>query len=605
MSDITLYTYWRSSASWRVRILFALKGIEHKQVYVDLSKDEQHSKEYREVNPAGIVPTVTLRFEDTFHTLYQSSALMEFFEDLYPDKSPLLPKNLLLRQKVRAFVNMITCDIHPLQNNKVWKKAAGEEKKFEWNAYWIDHGFQTLEKVLAETSGKYCFGDEITLADVCLVPQVYNARRWLNKSQPKINTTTNMDIDSDFTDLDLSDKYSENSSPISVTDSAFGFDDYKFACDIISLVPHEIAVYILSLVDDLPTLSNCARVSKLWYVISMDDEVWRRQYHLRFKKLDIQNSLSTSTLTYHYLYSQKHKLNKNWAMGNFSASYITGHADSVYCIQFDLKQVVSGSRDRTVKFWDLETKQCLRTLEGHSGSVLCLQYDSRYIVTGSSDSTIIIWNYTTGEKLKVLTGHTCPVLDVRFNEHILVSCSKDCTVRVWDINNGVQIRSLVGHRAAVNAVHLYENFVVSASGDNLIKLWDAYTGKFIRDFKGHERGLACVQFDGTFIVSGSNDRTIRVWNAQTGECLNILRGHTDLVRTLSFDAERIVSGSYDQTIKVWDFRTGKILLNLEQAHTSWVFHVQIDSKKIISASQDKNIVIWDFTKGLDNSNLFN
>ncbi|KAJ3412360.1 hypothetical protein HDV05_000834 [Chytridiales sp. JEL 0842] len=310
---------------------------------------------------------------------------------------------------------------------------------------------------------------------------------------------------------------------------------------------------------------------------------------------------STDNRNWKALYHQRLALQLNWVNGRYTPLSYIGHSDAVYCIQFDPRHIVSGSRDRTIKFWDMtkiksgESKKSLqRTLRGHAGSVLCLQYDHRYVVTGSSDSTIAVWDFKTGERLFVLTGHSAPVLDVRFNEDLIVSCSKDWTIKVWDLTTGTLVRTLQGHHAAVNAVHLHGDLVASASGDCVVKLWNIRTGQHVRDFLGHSRGLACVQFDGKTIVSGSNDKTIKIWNVETGECLRTLEGHKDLVRTLCFDKDRIVSGSYDMTIKVWDFNTGQLLHDLAGGHNSWVFHVQMDATKVVSASQDRKIVVWDF-----------
>ncbi|KAJ2067830.1 hypothetical protein GGI08_001180 [Coemansia sp. S2] len=305
-----------------------------------------------------------------------------------------------------------------------------------------------------------------------------------------------------------------------------------------------------------------------------------------------------------YLFSQRLKLDKNWKNGIADIHTVAGHADSVYCVQYDHEKIVTGSRDRTVKIWDSKALQCTRTLTGHDASVLCLKYDDTTLVTGSSDSTVIVWDWQTGDPLLRLTSHAAGVLDVAFDSEHVVSCSKDCTIKVWRRSDGKLLRTLIGHRGPVNAVQLCGNRIVSASGDSLIKMWDLNTGELIRTFAGHTRGLACVQFDGKVIVSGSSDQLIKVWDAESGHCTQTLRGHKDLVRTLHFNGgRRAVSGSYDQTIKVWDIVSGECTLDLKDVHTSWVFDVQFSTSRIVSTSQDQKIVIWDFSKGLDVSDI--
>ncbi|KAJ1722017.1 hypothetical protein LPJ53_003512 [Coemansia erecta] len=309
-------------------------------------------------------------------------------------------------------------------------------------------------------------------------------------------------------------------------------------------------------------------------------------------------------LNWSYLFRQRLALDSHWTKGIAEVNTVTGHADSVYCVQYDREKIVTGSRDRTIKIWDSQTLQCVRTMTGHEASVLCLKYDRTTMVTGSSDSTVIIWDMATGAPLQRLLSHTAGVLDVAFNDECIVSCSKDCTIKVWDRSSGRLLRTLVGHRGPVNAVQLHGNRVVSASGDSLIKLWDLKTGELIRTFSGHTRGLACVQYDGKTIVSGSSDQLIKVWDAESGHCMQTLRGHKDLVRTLHFTGgRRAVSGSYDQTIKVWDIVSGECTLDIKDVHTSWVFDVQFSTSRIVSTSQDQKIIIWDFGKGLDISDF--
>ncbi|KAJ2000009.1 hypothetical protein GGI04_004327 [Coemansia thaxteri] len=305
-----------------------------------------------------------------------------------------------------------------------------------------------------------------------------------------------------------------------------------------------------------------------------------------------------------YLFNQRLKLDKNWQTGVADVHTISGHTDSVYCVQYDHDKIVTGSRDRSVKVWDSKTLQCVRTLMGHDASVLCLKYDSTTLVTGSSDSTVIVWDWQAGTPLLRLASHTAGVLDVAFDDEHVVSCSKDCTIKVWLRSSGKLLRTLLGHRGPVNAVQLCNSRIVSASGDSLIKMWDLKTGELLRTFAGHTRGLACVQFDGKTIVSGSSDQLIKVWEADSGQCIQTLRGHKDLVRTLHFTGgRRAVSGSYDQTIKVWDIVSGECTLDLKDVHTSWVFDVQFDTSRIVSTSQDQKIVIWDFSKELHVSDI--
>lgn len=384
--------------------------------------------------------------------------------------------------------------------------------------------------------------------------------------------------------------------------------------DILSKLPYEIASYVLHFVD-MPNLAKVASISHTWNGLTKDNAVWKtvylyqQQWRIRTPSrksapntaatIDPEQEPSQQTgaggpagvgastgsvtktpLDWKELCRNRKALEARWKMPP-SKTRLVGHTDSVYCIQFDNTKIVTGSRDRTIKFWDFHSLECTDTLHGHSQSVLCLQFNEKMMVSGSSDNTIIVWDMETHQPISRLHGHTSGVLDVCFDDQYIISCSKDTTIKVWDVRTMALIKTMTGHRGPVNAVQLHQGQVVSASGDALVKLWDVASGVCIRDFIGHERGLACVQFDGKTIVSGSNDKTIRIWDVASGRCTNVLHGHENLVRTLHFDQNRIVSGSYDYTVKVWDMKTGQCTLDLDKGHVSWVFDVQFSSSRII------------------------
>ncbi len=175
---IRLYSYWRSSAAYRVRIALNLKGLDYETVAVSLAPGESaHRKdEYRAINPQMLVPFL----EDGKIAIGQSMAIVEYLEEAYPT-TRLLPHDEPLRSQVRAFCNMIACDIHPLNNLRVTtyiKAELGADKAATnaWYAHWIREGFAAAETLASD--GPYVFGDDLTLADVFLVPQMYNARRF-------------------------------------------------------------------------------------------------------------------------------------------------------------------------------------------------------------------------------------------------------------------------------------------------------------------------------------------------------------------------------------------------------------------------------------------
>ncbi len=177
-----IYTYFRSSAAWRVRIALALKDVSATPEFVHLLKDggQQRTTAFRRKNPMGVVPVLEL---DDGTLLTQSLAIIEYLEETYPTP-PLLPADSIARAKVRAFALAIACDIHPLNNLRALQyleHTSGQniEARNAWYHHWIAEGLTALEALLAGTGdGPFCFGAAPSLADLCLVPQMANARRY-------------------------------------------------------------------------------------------------------------------------------------------------------------------------------------------------------------------------------------------------------------------------------------------------------------------------------------------------------------------------------------------------------------------------------------------
>ncbi|KRB72966.1 maleylacetoacetate isomerase [Noviherbaspirillum sp. Root189] len=178
---MNLYTYFRSSASFRVRIVLNLKNQAYQSIPVHMLRDggEQHSPAYRGINPLGLVPALEI---GEGAVLTQSIAICEFLEESYPEPR-LLPADRFERAWVRSLCNVIACDIHPINNLRVLKYLTSElghseEEKIAWYRHWILTGLGAIEKMLGERASQYCLGDSVTMADAFLVPQVWNALRF-------------------------------------------------------------------------------------------------------------------------------------------------------------------------------------------------------------------------------------------------------------------------------------------------------------------------------------------------------------------------------------------------------------------------------------------
>jgi maleylpyruvate isomerase len=175
-----LHTYHRSSAAYRVRIALNLKGLEAEHLFVDLKAGQQGAAPYTALNPQGLIPTL----QDGDFTLSQSLAILEYLEEMKPSPS-LLPADPRGRARVRQLAYVVACDIHPLQNLRVQREVGaltgkGREAGEDWARLWIQRGLTAFEALVANhpSTGTLCHGDQPTLADLCLVPQLYNASRY-------------------------------------------------------------------------------------------------------------------------------------------------------------------------------------------------------------------------------------------------------------------------------------------------------------------------------------------------------------------------------------------------------------------------------------------
>jgi maleylpyruvate isomerase len=172
------YGYCRSTAAWRVRIALNLKGVRAEYQACHLRRGEQRAPDYLALNPQGLVPTLQL---DEATRLTQSLAICEWLEETHP-APPLLPGDALARAKIRAFALTIACDVHPVQNLKVLTRLRSfslpEDEVTGWARWVIAEGLGACEALIPQAPGPFCFGDAPTLADICLVPQLYNARRF-------------------------------------------------------------------------------------------------------------------------------------------------------------------------------------------------------------------------------------------------------------------------------------------------------------------------------------------------------------------------------------------------------------------------------------------
>lgn len=286
----------------------------------------------------------------------------------------------------------------------------------------------------------------------------------------------------------------------------------------------------------------------------------------------------------------------------FLAKTLAGHSDSVWSIALnsDHQTLVSGSSDKTIKVWNLNTGQLIRTLSGHTDTVrsVALSSDGQLLASGSGDKTIKLWNLQTGKELRTLSGHSGPIWSIAISRdgQTLVSGSEDSTIKIWNLQTGELRRTLKGHVGRVFSVALSPNGEIASSGiDKTIKIW-SQNGELLRTLISHSGAVRAIAIspDGQKLASSSWDKTVKVWNLQTGELLHTFEGHTDRVVSVTFGSdEQIASASIDKTIKIWSLSTGKLVRNLS-GHSDWVLCIAVSPSEqtLVSGSKDKTIKIW-------------
>jgi F-box and WD-40 domain protein MET30 len=344
------------------------------------------------------------------------------------------------------------------------------------------------------------------------------------------------------------------------------------------------------------------------------------------------------------VFMDRFKVGTNWKYGRCSTRTFRGHTNGVMCLQFDDNILATGSYDATIKIWNIDTGECIRTLggaNGHTSGIRTLQFDDTKLISGSLDRTLKVWNWRTGECISTLSGHAEGVIALNFEGNILASGSIDKTVRIWNFQDKSTC-ILSGHKDWVNAVRVdsASRTVFSASDDCTVRLWDLDTKKTIRIFEGHvgqvqqvillsqgyepedidaedfDDGSSNSSFDrnatpippststfenwpagrdrpAPYMLTAGLDSTIRLWDVSTGRCIKTLFGHVEGVWAIASDTFRVVSGAEDRMVKVWDARTGKCRRTFT-GHAGPVTCVGLSDYMMVTGSEDCEVRLYSF-----------
>lgn len=481
--------------------------------------------------------------------------------------------------------------------------------------------------------------------------------------------------------------------------------------DFLEMLPNELALKILCYLD-CQSLCNAAQVSTRWKQLADDDRVWRYmcEQHIdrkcpqcgwglplmAVKKLQEssllvrkkrkaaeldkeENSVGSlppplkiervdesecqfankrknskhSTMRkkrpWKAVYSERYKVERNWRKGFYSVVKFDGHTDGVLCCAFDnQKLMMSGSYDKTIKIWNTDTGELIRTLVGHTMGVKAIVFDEQKLISGGLDSTLKVWNWRTGECISSYTGHREGVTSVDYYDKIIVSGSADKTVKVWHVDSRT-CYTLRGHTDWVTCVkiHSKSGTLFSGSDDSTVRLWDLETNECVKVYGGVEDGGHTGQIQTvipftykdkmntdeeniqegdsnenaiandsdsdnedqepkeidpldkyndlpTHLLTASLDNTIKLWDARTGKCIRTQFGHIEGVWSIAADTFRIVSGAHDKTIKIWDLQSGQCMHTF--GNSASVSCVALGDSRIICGMNDGELKMMCFDK---------
>ncbi|KAI9798715.1 MAG: hypothetical protein M1826_005663 [Phylliscum demangeonii] len=351
------------------------------------------------------------------------------------------------------------------------------------------------------------------------------------------------------------------------------------------------------------------------------------------------------------VYKDRFKVGTNWKHGRCSTKIFRGHTNGVMCLQFDDAILATGSYDATIKIWDIETGQELRTLRGHECGIRALQFDETKLISGSLDQTLKCWNWRTGECMSTYTGHVGGVICLHFDGSLLASGSMDKTIKIWNFEDKSTFL-LRGHKDWVNAVrvNVSSRTLFSASDDCTVRLWDLDAKTTVRVFEGHVGQVQQVvtlphdfDFDEQemtttdeasrspsapwveegasdatgsddvdrrrepvyaaaglplprYILTGALDSTVRLWKVATGQCVRTFFGHVEGVWALAADTLRIVSGAEDRMVKVWDPSSGKCERTFT-GHSGPVTCIGLSDSRMCTGSEDWDVRLCSFRTG--------
>ncbi|CAG2192033.1 unnamed protein product [Mytilus edulis] len=262
---------------------------------------------------------------------------------------------------------------------------------------------------------------------------------------------------------------------------------------------------------------------------------------------------------------------------------LQGHLNSILCVHFDKKRLISAGLDRTIRLWDIRSGKSIHKFYGHKGGIRCLQFEGNTLLTGSWDTTIIVWDLRTFEKRTVLAKHTDCVSCLYIGPEYIISGSYDKTVRVWFRQTLIQWKVIRGHTAAVNSVSCDGDCFVSGSSDMTLRLVNIQTSECLRIFSGCQDQILSVVMQGDLIISGDSGGHVYFWNKETGETEAAVQAHDGQIHKVCFHKGRFFTASSDSTVREWDLMS-MTSVRVLQGHKGPVRDIKLDARILQSSS---------------------